>query len=62
MTVEPTAVKLEGLQIFGAKTQHHLTQNDSVSASILFELNSSCYSTGLDQISETYWNAYICVK
>ena len=28
MKVELTAVKLEGLQFFGAKTQHHLSQND----------------------------------
>jgi hypothetical protein len=27
MKVELTAVKLEGLQIFGAKTQRHLTEN-----------------------------------
>jgi hypothetical protein len=28
MKVELTTVKLEGLQILGAKTQHHLTQKD----------------------------------
>ena len=28
MKIELTTVKLEGLQIFGAKTQRHLTQND----------------------------------
>ena len=28
MKVESTTIKLEGLQIFGAKTQCHLTQND----------------------------------
>ena len=40
MKVELTTVKLEGLQIFGAKTQRHLTQSDQC-FSFMFELNEN---------------------
>jgi hypothetical protein len=60
MKVELTAVTLEGLQIFGAKTQRHLTQDESVIASFLFGVNFPCYSIGLDQISEMLECIFLC--
>ena len=48
MKVNSTAIKLEGLQIFGAKTLRHLTQNDQCKCffSIRVEFSLSHYWPG----------------